>query len=149
MPSDPCAYTSEVSSVHVNIPLAAAAGLAVISGAVHLYLGQKRIFSKLESESLPPMPPMGGPAVTRNLLRGVWFLSGISWIVLGGGLVPCLGSPLSDGCRAVGRLVSVSFGIFALFVFFGLLVRSPRLVIRHPGWPAFTAIAVLAWIGVS
>jgi hypothetical protein len=92
---------------------------------------------------------MGGSDVTRILLRGVWFLSGISWIVLGAALAPCLGSSAGDACRGASRLVSVSFGAFAIFVFTALLARSPRLAVRHPGWPVFAAIAVLAWIGAS
>ena len=118
----------------MNVAFAVAAFLALAAAAIHSYLGERLILSKLDNT-----------VRGQRLLRISWHLLSVAFI---GGAVALLlhaFGPLDAPARAVGRAVALPFFGFTLLAF-AWAIHAPR-VLRHPAWLAFLATAALAWWG--
>ncbi|WP_397572917.1 hypothetical protein [Silanimonas sp.] len=123
--------------------LAAAAALALVTGIVHSYLGERLIFRHLRGRSLVPSlpaPPLGERHV--RILWATWHLASI----LGWVLASLLWRIAQQDGAAVSTdwLLKASGGGF----FAGALLVLVGTRGRHPGWIALAAVAVLSWLGL-
>lgn len=131
----------------MNVSYVAAAAVAVVAGFIHSYVGERAILSRLRVDALPPNP-FGTPAVTKDLIRGTWHLFTVAVAVSAGALSACAGSPAAGACRGTGRIVAAMFAAFALFAVSRVLARRrPSMILRHPAFAAFAAVAILSWSG--
>jgi len=101
--------------------LYASAAIAVFMAFTHSYLGERRVFPKMQ---------VGGGLWP--IVRWAWHLTSITWVLLAVLLV-------LHG-KAVGQAVAVYFALSALICF--ATTRG-----RHVAWPFFTAAALAAWFG--
>jgi hypothetical protein len=117
--------------------LIAAAALTLAIGAVHSWLGERRLLGPL----LAPGRRQGllaSSGFARRVLRFAWHLTTIAWWGAGAALIALAASPPLD---RQGRLALAT--IAATFLVTGIVT----LVVgrgRHLAWPVFLAIAGLA-----
>ncbi len=116
--------------------LYAAAGLTILIGCAHSYLGEKFILQRLfRRGNLPPI--LGGTAFTQNTLRFAWHITTVAWWGFAALLVMMTESSFS--ASQVGQVIAIVFGIHFLVA----LIASRG---RHLSWVVFWGIAVLTWI---
>ncbi|MGZ3182050.1 MAG: hypothetical protein ACXU8N_06370 [Telluria sp.] len=126
----------------MNGYLATAAALTVLIGAMHSWLGERLVFSRMRRDGW--VPTDGGTVLGRPHLRILW----ASWhvvtvLALGcAGLLLWLANPAAAAPdRALLlRAVALVMGACALLVCGG--TRG-----RHPAWVALLAVAALALAG--
>jgi hypothetical protein len=116
-----------------------AGGLCVLIGITHSYLGETRILIPMYAQFKLPILK-GSDRATKNVLRFAWHLTSVAWAGLGGVLFAAA-SPARDPMAWALRIIAVTFAIHAV-----VTVGASRG--RHYAWIIFTAIAVLAWLGV-
>jgi hypothetical protein len=97
------------------------AALAVVMAVTHSYLGERRVFPKLQ---------VGGGLWP--IVRWAWHITSFSWVALAALLV------LHGG--VVGPVTAAYFALCAVICF--ATTRG-----RHVAWPFFTAAALAAWFG--
>jgi len=101
--------------------LYASAALAVFMACTHSYLGERRVFPKMQ---------VGGGLWP--IVRWAWHLTSITWVLLAVLLI-------LHG-KATGQIVALYFVLSAVICF--ATTRG-----RHVAWPFFTAAALAAWFG--
>lgn len=116
-----------------------AGGLAVLIGITHSYLGETRILRPMYAQYKLPVL-RGSDRATKNVLRFAWHLTSVAWAGLGG-VMFAIASPAPNPIACALRVIAVTFAIHAL-------VTAGMSRGRHYAWIVFTAIAVLAWLGI-
>jgi hypothetical protein len=124
----------------MNTLLLVAAGLVLLVGAAHSYLGERYILIRLfRRTDLPKV--FGSDLFTRQTLRFAWHLTTVAWWGTAAILVAAAAS--RSGTVSVGQIgaaVAATSLVSAVVAFVGS--RG-----RHLSWVAFLAIAALAWWG--
>lgn len=132
----------------MNVPLLLAGSLALLAAAVHGVGGELLVVRKLSTRSLPSSR-FGGPAMTKAMIRASWQLTTIGFLTVGSALV-LSGSVLHGGtARGVALVAAGASSGFAGLLVAGVLLRAPRSLLHHPGPAVLTAVAVLAWWGLT
>ena len=109
-----------------------AAGLIVLVGLAHSYLGEKYILIRLfRDHDLPKL--MGGTEFTKNTLRFAWHITTLAWFGLALILVSMADGQLSE--QAIGNIIGTTF----LTHFLVALVASKG---KHLSWVVFLIITV-------
>lgn len=123
--------------------LAAAAILALATGIVHSYLGERLIFRHLRSSSLVPSRP--APPLRERHVRILWaswhLASVFAWVV-----ASLLWRVAQQGGAALSTdwlLKASGCGFFA-----GALLVLVGTRGRHPGWVALAVVALLSWLAI-
>ncbi len=128
----------------MNLLLAAAAVLAMASGAVHSVLGERLIFRRLRQASLVPSAP--APPLQERHIRILWaswhLVSVLGWAMAA--LLWRLAAGTDSGLSADVLLNVIAWGFFAGSLLVLVATRG-----RHPGWIALAAVAVSAWLGMG
>ncbi len=115
--------------------LATAAGLLILLGVAHSYLGERYILIRLFRR--PDLPRLD--AFTRQTLRFAWHLTSVAWW---GFAALLLTLPFSnERTRASGHAVTITFGVSSVVA----LVGSRG---RHPSWVVFLVVAGLTWLAL-
>lgn len=121
----------------MNSWLLVAAGLSVLVGLAHSYLGERYILIRLFRR--PDLPQLFGSDVfTKRTLRFAWHLTSIAWV---GAAVSLWVLGRGDAIGGI-RVFSATFVATAAMTAAGS--RG-----RHLAWPVFLAIAVAAWLGAN
>ena len=138
----------------MNVPLVVAGSLALLGAAVHGGVGEIFVVRKLSPKALPSSP-VGGPSLTKIMIRVAWHMATIGLLTVGLALIVS-GSVLEgDTARAIALVAAgastgfAALALAAVFVHFPRALREGKLALLHPGPPILTAIAVLAWWGVA
>jgi len=98
-----------------------AAALAVAMAVTHSYLGERRVFPRLQvGTGLWP------------IVRWAWHITSLAWVALAALL-------LLHG-NAAGPVIAIYFALCAVICF--ATTRG-----RHVAWPFFAAAALAAWFG--
>jgi hypothetical protein len=116
-----------------------AGGLCVLIGITHSYLGERKILMPMYAQYKLPVL-RGSDRATKNVMRFAWHLTSVAWAGIGGVLF-ALASPAPHPVACALRVIAVTFAIHAI-----VTAASSRG--RHYAWIVFTAIAVLAWMGI-
>jgi hypothetical protein len=117
-----------------------AGGLCVLIGITHSYLGETKILMPMYAQYKLPVL-RGSDRATKNVLRFAWHLTSVAWAGIGGVLF-AIASPAPNPMAYALRVISVTFAIHAV-------VTASMSRGRHYAWIVFTAIAVLAWLGIG
>ena len=132
----------------MNVPLVVAGSLALLAAGVHGVGGEVLVVRKLSPGTLPSSS-FGGPGMTKTMIHATWHMTTIAFLAVGLALL-LSGSVLhGDTARAIALLAAGAVTGFAA-VALGLgavYMRSPRVLLRHPGPAVLTAAAALAWWG--
>jgi hypothetical protein len=132
----------------VNVPLLAAGSLALVGAGIHGGAGEILVVRKLSPEALPPSP-FGGPVMTKVMIRATWHMTTIAFVTVGCAFV-LSGSVLhGDIARGMSLVAAGASTGFAALAVAGAVAQSPRALFRHPGPALLTAVAVLAWSGLT
>ncbi len=115
----------------VEILVAVAVGLLVLTAAIHSLLGERRLITPLMRERTGVL----ASAQARFLLRLTWHLASVLWLALAVILLAAVWRP-----ETVVRVALAATG--GLFLVSGL-VDAVATRFRHIGWPFLTAIGVL------
>ncbi len=132
----------------MNGALIAAGLLALVATALHGGAGEVLVLRKL-SPGMLPSTRFGGPGMTRAMIHVAWHIATIAFLTVGVTLL-LSGSVLhGDTARGVALVAAGAFTGFAAVTvgLGGAHLRSPRSLLLHPGPPALTATAALAWWG--
>ena len=123
----------------MNVSLLIAAGLVLLLGLAHSYLGERYILIRLFRRSdLPHL--FGSDVFTRRTLRFAWHLTTVAWWGLAA-LLLLLSEPAVAPSRGpLGVVVVATAFASAVITFVGS--RG-----RHLAWLVFLAIALAAWLG--
>ncbi|MDH3596292.1 MAG: hypothetical protein OEU09_09660 [Rhodospirillales bacterium] len=119
-----------------NTALFVAAILTIGIGAVHSWLGERRLIGPL----LSPQRRQGilaSSTFARQVLRFAWHLTTLAWWGMGAMLVALVSSPLDGQDRTVLLIIGLTF----------LLTGTVILIVsrgRHLAWPVFLMIAGLS-----
>jgi len=116
-----------------------AGGLCVFIGVTHSYLGETRILMPMYAQFKLPIL-RGSDRATKNVMRFAWHLTSVAWAGIGGVLF-AFASPATDPIALALRIIAVTFAIHAV-------VTAGASRGRHYAWIVFTAIAILAWVGI-
>ena len=116
----------------VEILVAAAVGLLILTAAIHSLLGEMRLITPLMRERTGVL----ASAQYRFLLRLTWHLVSVLWLALAVILLAAVWRP-----ETVVRVALAVTG--GLFLVCGL-VDAVATRFRHIGWPFLTAFGVLA-----
>ncbi len=118
--------------------LTAAAGLLILLGVAHSYLGERYILIRLFRR--PDLSKLGGSDVlTRRTLRFAWHLTTVAWL---GFAALLLTLPLStERTRASGHAVAITFAVRGVVA----LVGSRG---RHLSWVVFLVVAARTWLAL-
>jgi hypothetical protein len=115
--------------------LLVAAVIAVLTAAAHSILGERYILVSLfRRDDLPRL--LGSEWLTKRTLRFTWHLASIAW--WGFAALLLLARDHDTGYTALQVIAATAFSSALLTA---LTTRG-----RHPGWLAFLAIALLAWL---
>lgn len=124
--------------------LATAAVLAIVTGLVHSFLGEKLIFRHLRNATLVPTLP-APPLQSRHvrILWATWHLASVlAWAFAG-----LLWTLAQDSSAAMSsQLILAAVG--AAFLAGSLLVLVGTRG-RHPGWVALGAVGFLSYAAMS
>ena len=113
-----------------------AAGLLVVLGAAHSYLGERYILMRLFRLELPKL--FGGTAFTKATLRFAWHLTTVGWI--GFAALMCLAaSPELDTGRSRDLAMAATFAVSGIVS----LIGSKG---RHLSWIVFFLVSALMLI---
>lgn len=116
--------------------LVAAAGLLILIGVAHSVLGERYILIRLFRR--PELPKLfGDDSFTRKTLRFAWHLTSVAWWGFAA-LLLVLAQPGVALERTALQVVAGTFLVTAIVT--ALASRG-----RHLAWPAFLAVALLAW----
>lgn len=118
----------------MSAALLAAAALLLAIGLAHSYLGERYILVRLFRRELPKL--FGSDWFTRRTLRFAWHLTSVAWWGFG-----ALLAALAAGRDARAAALLATAVTFAL----SAAVTAAASRGRHLAWPAFLAVAVLAW----
>ena len=132
----------------MNVPLIVAGSLAIIGAAIHGVAGEVLVVRKL-SPGMLASSPFGGPRMTKAMIHVTWHMTTIAFLTVGSALL-LSGSVLhGDTARGIALVAAAAAtGFAAVAVGLGAAdTRSPRSLFLHPGPPALTATAALAWWG--
>jgi hypothetical protein len=116
-----------------------AGGLCVLIGITHSYLGETKILIPMYAQYKLPVL-RGSDRTTKTILRFAWHLTSVAWAGFGGVLFACA-SPVRNPMACALRVISITFAIHAV-------VTAGCSRGRHYAWIVFSAIAVLAWLGI-
>ena len=117
--------------------LHSAAGLAILVGLAHSYLGERYVLIRLFRRSaLPPL--FGSDLFTRRTLRFAWHLTSVAWW---GFAALLLQLPFAPTMPRIANTVAATFLVTALITAIGS--RG-----RHLAWIVFLAIAAACWLAV-
>jgi hypothetical protein len=116
-----------------------AGGLCVLIGLAHSYLGEAKILMPMYAQYKLPVL-RGSDRATKNVMRFAWHLTSVAWWGLGA-ILFVIASPAPNPLACILRVISITFAIHAI-----VTAASSRG--RHYAWIVFTAIAVLAWMGI-
>lgn len=119
-----------------NTTLLVAAILTIAIGAVHSWLGERRLIGPLLSPELRQGPLASSP-FARQVLRFAWHLTSIAWWGIGAILAVLAFSPLDPQSRLMVAVIGATFLASGIVT----LVASRS---RHLAWPVFLAIAGLS-----
>ena len=115
-----------------------AAGLAVLVGIAHSYLGERYILTRLFRRSeIPPL--FGSDVFTRRTIRFAWHITSIAWWGFAALLWVLAAGDTDDLYSQSLKVVAVTFGASA-----ALTLGASRG--RHLAWIVFAAIAVISWM---
>ncbi len=118
---------------------AAAAGLLILLGVAHSYLGERYILIRLFRR--PDLPKLGGSDVfTRRTLRFAWHLTSVAWWGFAALLLTLRGASTAD-TRTLAYVIAVTSAVSGVVALLGS--RG-----RHPSWIVFLAIATLVWLAL-
>ena len=120
----------------VSHSLLAAATLTLIIGAVHSWLGERRLLGPL----LAPARRQGmlaSSGFARQVLRFAWHLTTLAWWGMAAMLVALGLGELNNGGRLVLAIIAVT-----LFLTGAVILVTSRG--RHLAWPVFLAAAGLS-----
>lgn len=120
----------------INSALLFAAVLAVVLGAVHSWLGERRLIGPL----LDPGSRTGilaRSAFSRSVLRFAWHITSVAWWGMAAVLALLATSPLDSQGKLAITAVAITFLITGVVI----LITSRG---RHLAWPVFVAIAGLS-----
>lgn len=119
----------------MNSWLLVAAGLAVLLGAAHSYLGERYILMRLFRRA--PLPALFGSDVfTRRTLRFAWHLTTVTWWGIAAAFWALGRGGAGDGIR----VLAVTFLVSGMIT----VVASRG---RHLAWIVFLAIGGAIWLG--
>ena len=126
----------------MNITLAIAAGLAVLTGIVHSVLGEWLIFRHVRQGSL--LPAEDAPPLRKRNLRILWATWHLA-SVFGWAFAVILGMLAFN--PQVTLLSLVAGATVAAYAGGSLLVLVATNG-RHPGWIALALVVALTWVGL-
>jgi len=118
------------------------------AAAVHAIGGERMIFPGVDPQTLPSTR-LGGPAMSRRLLRTTWHVTSVAFAVSATVLLVCATIGATDATRGAARVAAASFSAFAVVVIIAALSQGPRGLFRHPAPFLLTTIAVIAWWGAA
>jgi hypothetical protein len=119
-----------------SLSLAAAAGLTVIIGIVHSWLGEIKIVTPLVAGP-QRAPLMEKSAFARKIVRFAWHITTLAWWGFAAILAAFASGPLGGHDRIVLAAISATFIISGLI---SLIISRGR----HIAWPLFFAIGGLS-----
>lgn len=123
----------------MNTPFLLAAGLALLLGVAHSYLGERYVLVRLlRRGDLPRL--FGGVEFTKHTLRFAWHLTTVAWTGFAAVLAVQATSAAAPS-RVQGQVISATFAASAILA----LVGSRG---RHLSWVVLLAIAALVWLGL-
>ena len=138
----------------MNAPLLVAGSLALLAAAVHGAGGEVLVVRRLSLGGLPSSP-FGGPFMTKLMIRATWHMTTIAFLTVGVALVlsgSILHGETARGTGLVAAWASSGFAAIALaggFTQVAQAVRKHEFPFIHPAPFGLTAIAVLAWWGIT
>ena len=116
--------------------LVASGSLLAVIAVIHSALGERAVIGPLLA-----FPYSEGPLAenlkVRNILRGAWHLTSVTWLGTGAMVFALAFTPLDEGARAVITLAVILYGAIGLY----LLVAFKG---RHIAAPFFVAVAITA-----
>jgi hypothetical protein len=131
----------------MNAPFLVAGVLALVGVAVHGVAGERLVLRKLFAGPLPSTP-FGGQFATKAMIRVTWHIVTVTFLAFGSALEVCGAMGTGDACRGIGVMAASSFTAY-LAVAVVVVVRRPRMLVRHLGPLMFLAVAALTWWGVA
>jgi len=124
--------------------LATAALLAVATGVVHSFLGERLIFRHLRQSSF--VPSLAAPPLQARNIRILWatwhLASVLGWVMAA--LLWQLASSPGHALAASSVLHTSAAGFIA-----GALLVLVATRGRHPGWVALGAVGILSWAAIG
>ena len=123
----------------MNEALIVAGAVAVATGLFHIYAGERYIIAPIRPSDLPSTQA-GDGAATKRMLRGISHFWGVSWLAAAALFFLLADGHLDSDGQAAVRVVAATFALYAVVI--AVAFRG-----RHPGWPAFSVIAIAAWWG--
>ena len=127
----------------MQIALAIAAGIAVLTGVIHSVLGERLIFKHLRNGTLIPAlatPPLRSSHI--RILWATWHLATVFGWAFAAVLFRLAVNSQAPLISVVADATVAAYGGGALLVLVG--TRG-----RHPGWIALGAVAVLTWYAIG
>jgi hypothetical protein len=123
----------------MNSWLMTAAGLTVLIGVAHSWLGERYLIGRLlERRDLPRL--LGDDRFTKGVLRFAWHLTSVAWTGLAGVMAVLAAARPDATARALGQVLAATFLVHAVVA----LVGSRG---RHLSWVVFLAITIAIWLG--
>ncbi|MES9943184.1 MAG: hypothetical protein ABW104_15370 [Candidatus Thiodiazotropha sp. 6PLUC2] len=123
----------------MQIILATAAGLAVLTGIVHSVMGELLIFRHLRNGTL--VPTHDAPPLKNRNIRIVWATWHLA-TVFGWAFAAVLGRLAMD---PQAEIISLVVGATVAAYAGGAMLVLVGTRGRHPGWVALSAVAALTW----
>jgi len=120
----------------MKIGLLIAAVLLALIAVAHSFLGERYILIRLfRRNDLPRL--LGSDSFTKRTLRFAWHLTSVAWLGFAA-ILAASAQATSPGMSVILRIVAVT-----------CLATSATIALaskgRHLAWPAFLAVAILAW----
>ena len=136
----------------MNVPLLVAGSLSLLAAAVHGAGGEALVVRRLSPESLPPTR-LGGPGMTRLMIRATWHMTTVGFLTVGSALVVAGTAIDGDTAQGIGLVAATAATGFAAIAVAAGLAHVRRKGIRamfdHLAPVLLTAVAVLAWVGIA
>jgi hypothetical protein len=123
--------------------LAAAAGVAFLTGVAHSVLGEMLIFRQLRRGTLVPgqdAPPLRSRNI--RIIWATWHLATLFGWAFAGVLLQLALSPQASSVSLFLNATVAAYAGGSVLVLVG--TRG-----RHPGWIALAAVAALVWTGAG
>lgn len=128
----------------MNPYLVAAAGLALVVGLVHSWLGERWVFSRMRQGGW--LPTRGGGVLREAHVRILWAswhgLTVLGWALAAVLLLLAVQPATSALQTRLLHIVALAMLATALLVFIGTRAR-------HPGWLGLLGVAVLTLLGAA
>ena len=135
----------------MNVPLLVAGSLSLFAAAGHGLRGEALVVRRLPTGELSSTP-FGGPEMTKAMIRATWHMTTIAFLTVGCALVlagSVLDGDIARGIGLVAASASTGFAAVAVGVTLAATPRSLRSLFRHPAPAVLTAVAALAWWGIT